>query len=139
MLKVKHVEITVHYYSHYFITPSFFVASEDYISISQDLVFQHETLVACTNIIIVDNTMLEGTEFFVFTIPQDQLDPAVEVSNTNVAVVVISDPEDGKFRVQLHLQEDLRLTGSLVLIPMTIIPWPGRSWGGFVRAICCRL
>ena len=68
------------------------------------LQFQAGSTSACLNIDIIDDTLLEGTHFFLVMIPDDQTDPAVAVSSNSAAVVLIEDPEDGKF--QCHGEDD---------------------------------
>ncbi len=71
---------------------------EDFIGIAQDLTFQPGQSLACVNIVIINDIVPENTEFFVFSIPLEQDDPAVNViADANAAVVIITDPEDGKF------------------------------------------
>ena len=73
--------------------------SEDFEAVSGVVVFDVGSLESCVDIIIFDDTILEGVHVFLLQIlsQQEQDDPAVIVNTGNAAVISIDDPEDGEF------------------------------------------
>ncbi len=67
----------------------------DYIPLSSSLTFNASSDMECVDVMIVDDTVVEGEESF--TVSLTTSDPDVMVENGTVVVVVImEDPDDGK-------------------------------------------
>ena len=66
----------------------------DYIPLSSSLTFNASSDMECVDVMIVDDTVVEGEESF--TVSLTTSDPDVMVENGTVVVVIMEDPDDGK-------------------------------------------
>ncbi len=66
----------------------------DYVPLSSSLTFNANRSMECVDVMITNDTVVEGEESF--TVSLTTSDPDVTVENGTVVVVIMEDPDDGK-------------------------------------------
>ncbi len=66
----------------------------DYVPLSSSLTFNANSNMECVDVMITNDTVVEGEESFNVTLTTS--DPDVTVENGTVVVVIMEDPDDGK-------------------------------------------